>query len=299
MYLLYLDESGVPETHPSQTTHYVLLGMAVYEGTWFALEKRLAAVRRRWARGPVDDFELHAGWLRRPYPEQATVPGFEGLGVEARYAAVSQRRSELRANWPNLNRKDRKRERKYQRLTEPYAHLTLAEREQVIDEALQVVGTYRRGVTLFAEAIDKTALPPTNNAVDQAFTQVVTRFERFLARRRRVQQWGLLVMDHNQSTAKRFTAMLHRFQRQGARWGEINHVVEAPFFVDSGPNSGVQATDLCAYALRRYLENDERARFEVIHDKFDRTSTGLHGLRHYTAPGCPCMICRERGHDPR
>lgn len=296
MYLLYLDESGVPERHPSQTSHYVLLGMAVHEGTWFALETRLTSVKQRWARGPVEDFELHAGWLRRPYPEQAQIPGFEGLGMEARYAAVTDLRDQAREGWPKLSGKDRRRERKYQRLTDPYVHLTLGEREQVIDDALDVVGTYRRGVTLFAEAIEKARLASGVNPLDQAFTQVVTRFERFL-RRRKEPHWGLLVMDHNQSTAKRFTTMLHRFQRQGARWGDIDRVIEAPFFVDSGPSSGVQATDVCAYALRRYLENAEKERFEKIFDKFDRTSTGLHGIRHYTAPGCPCIICRERGHD--
>lgn len=296
MYLLYLDESGVPERHPSQTSHYVLLGLAVYEGTWFALENRLTGVKERWARGPVRDFELHAAWLRRPYPEQTDVPNFDELGYEARYTAVAALREQAREEWSNVTGSQRQRERRYQRLTDPYAHLTFSEREEVIDQALDVVGTYRRGVTLFAEAIDKSRLPPGTNAVDQAFTQVVTRFEKFL-RRRRDRQWGLLVMDHNQSTARRFTTMLHRFQRQGARWGDIDRVIEAPFFVDSGPNSGVQATDLCAFALRRYLENDERSRFEKIFDKFDRTTTGLHGIRHYTAPGCPCLVCRERGHD--
>lgn len=297
MYILYLDESGVPERHESQTSHYVFLGMAVHEGTWFALDKQVQGVKRRYARGDLEDFELHAAWLRRPFPEQEKVPGFVELGTAARYEAVQGvRQREMQEEWPQLSSKHRRERSRTYRYTDPYVHLSYPERVQLLDDAVGIVGSYRHGVTLFAEAIDKDALRPGVDPIDQAFTQVVTRFEAFLKRRRQPKQWGILAIDHDEHKASRLASMLRRFQREGARWREIDRVIEAPFFFESETSSGVQVTDLCAYALRRYLENSEEKWFSIIFNKFDRTTTGLHGIRHYTRAGCPCMICRERGH---
>lgn len=297
MYLLYLDESGVPETHPSQTSHYILFGLSVYEGTWFALDSQVRGVKGRYARGDLREFELHAAWIRRPYWEQERIPNFGELGTEARYEAVREIREHQRENeWPGMPGRKRRRQRRYFRYTDPYIHLTLDEREQLLDDALGIVGGYRRGVTLFAEAIDKSYLNPGTDPVDQAFTQVVTRFEAFLHRRREKRDWGILAVDHDEHKAQRLANMLRRFQQHGSPWRDIDRVIEAPFFFESEASSGVQVTDLCAYALRRYLENGERERFEIIFEMFDRTGTGLHGLRHYTNPGCDCIICREREH---
>lgn len=297
MYILYVDESGVPERHATQTSHYVLLGMAVHEGTWFALDQQVRGLKQRYARRDARDFELHAAWIRRPYPEQAAIPGFDALGATARFEAVEElRRREEDEVWPALTGKKRNEHKRYFNNTKHLVHLTLSERERLLDGALRIVGEYRRGVTLFAEAIDKTRLPPTVDPIDQAFAQVVTRFEAFLQRRNRPRHWGLLAIDYDEHKASRLANMLRRFQREGARWREIDRVIEAPFFFESESSAGVQVTDLCAYALRRYLENGEEERFRIVFNKFDRTGTGLHGLRHYTRPGCPCIICRERGH---
>lgn len=298
MYILYLDESGVPERHPSQTSHYVFLGLAVHEGTWFALDRQVRNLKRRYAHGDQREFELHAAWLRRPYPEQKKIPDFDSLGAEARYEAVqSVRREERERDWPSLSGKKKQERKRAFKNTRHFLHLTFAERVQLLDDALAIVGGYRRGIVLFAEAINKDYLRPGVEPIDQAFTQVVTRFEAFLKRRRRRQEWGILAIDHDEHKASRLASMLRRFQREGARWRGIDRVIEAPFFFDSETSAGVQVTDLCAYALRRYLENGEEGRFGMIFNKFDRTGTGLHGLRHYTRAGCPCIICRERGHD--
>ena len=278
MYILYLDESGVPEAHPSQTSHYVFLGMAVHESTWFDLDRKVQKLRQRYARAGQLDFELHAAWMRRPYPEQDKIPNFSDLGTEARYEAVQDiRKREILEN--KISGRHKRERKRVHRNTEPFLHLTYDERLRLLDEALKIVGGYRGRLTLFAEAIRKERLFPGADAIDQAFTQVVTRFEAFLKRRK--DEWGIL----------------RGFQREGARWRNIDRVIEAPFFFDSETSSGVQVTDLCAYALRRYLENDEEVRFRSIFSKFDRTGSGLHGIRHYTKPGCPCMICRERKHD--
>src|SRR3974390_3189165 len=41
MYLLYVDASGAADLSDVNTRHYVLVGLCVHEGTWFALDKRL------------------------------------------------------------------------------------------------------------------------------------------------------------------------------------------------------------------------------------------------------------------
>lgn len=304
MYILYLDASGVPERNQPANSHYVLLGLAVHVGTWFRLTKEIRAVKRKYVLGDVDEFELHAGWMIRPIPGQS-IAGFDDLDYLARRDAVLAERERIqREVWPALSKAQLKKERRAFRETESYVHLTWTERATLVDEALTAVGSYqvrnhRHPIALFAEAINKEHLPAGADPVDQAFTQVVTRFERFLKNQgvggRGV--WGLLVSDEDQHRAKMLARLLRRFQSEGTRWGEIDQVIETPFFLDSGSNSGVQVVDLCAYAVRRYLEKGEEDRFRRIFRRFYRTSTGLHGLRHYTKRGCPCLICRERGHD--
>ena len=77
-------------------------------------------------------------------------------------------------------------------------------------------------------------------------------------------------------------------------YGNIDRIVESPFFVDSAANSGVQAVDAAAFAVRRYLENKEYENFSIIFDKFDRDRKALHGIRHFRRFDCDCTICKER-----
>lgn len=60
--------------------------------------------------------------------------------------------------------------------------------QEALTAEIDVVGSYRRALTRFTEAIEKERLPPGTDPVHQAFTHLVTRFERFL-RRRREREW--------------------------------------------------------------------------------------------------------------
>jgi hypothetical protein len=77
----------------------------------------------------------------------------------------------------------------------------------------------------------------------------------------------------------------------------LKHIVETPLFVDSELTSMVQISDLCPYAIRRYLENGEEALFNAIFvraDKLDEKpgkKAGVIGVRHFTPTGCKCAIC--------
>jgi hypothetical protein len=46
MYLLYFDASGTPDLADSAQPTFVLLGLTMHEGNWFALEKRVAGLER-------------------------------------------------------------------------------------------------------------------------------------------------------------------------------------------------------------------------------------------------------------
>src|SRR5208337_866150 len=113
---------------------------------------------------------------------------------------------------------------------------------------------------LFSESIDKTSFgltPPTIPPREEAFTQVVDRFERYLAGIGGQQTIGLLAHDHDDTSADRLTQLMRHFHAGGTMWNRITHIIETPFFVDSRLTVGVQLADLCAYAIRRFCENGE------------------------------------------
>lgn len=294
MFLLYIDESGVINRHPSQTSHYVMIGMAVHVGTWFALSQRVSDLKKRYALdGNMDTLELHAAWMLRGLHEQALIPSFDQFGRRARYEAILHWRDEHKLNvWPSKPKKEVDREKKAFRRTEPYLHLTRVERDQLYCKALHLVGDHRRGVTLFGQAIDKRHLPRGVDPAEEAFSRLIKSFEDFLQEHDE-NPWGMLVVDNDQTQSARYTDMVRRFQQQDGFRGGIDRIIESPFFLDSRANSGVQVADLCAYALRRYLENDEDEYFSIIFPKFHRARGGLSGLRHFTASGCSCLICAE------
>jgi len=108
MFLLYIDESGVTNRHPSQTSHYVMIGMAVHVGTWFALSQRVSDLKQRYALdGEVDKLELHAAYMLRGFHEQSLIPSFERLTRRARYDAVIEWREQHKLTvWPTKAKRE-------------------------------------------------------------------------------------------------------------------------------------------------------------------------------------------------
>jgi hypothetical protein len=154
---------------------------------------------------------------------------------------------------------------------------------------------------LFAECTDKTTFirAPRIPPFEEAFTQVVTRFHRYLEGEI-PQEHGLLVQDKNETVSKRLTDMMQLFHREGNRWiREFALIIETPLFVDSALTSMVQVADACAYATRRFCEKGETDLFDLIYPKFARAGTRVVGIRHYTnrdephGRRCACRICVE------
>ncbi len=278
MHLCYLDESGTPE-QPGTSSHYILVGLSIPDQYWKRHFVEVEAVKRRYG---LEGSEVHVAWMMRPYPDQIAVPDFESLDWDTRRSEVLKRRNARKPSRP---------ERKNLRKEEPFIHLSLGERKQLVLELSQLVS--RWGVTrLFAECIDKEYFDSniTGTTVhEQALEQVVSRFERFLQNRN--QGFGILIHDNNETLAKRHTQLMRSFIQRGTLWTDLRYVIETPMFVDSALTDMIQMADLCAYALRRYLERSETELFDLVFQRADRVGNTAVGVRHFTVPGCKCEIC--------
>ncbi len=157
---------------------------------------------------------------------------------------------------------------------------------------------------LFAECIDKIHFDPAwtkCSADEQAFEQLVSRFEQYLSSLgdQSGNRYGVLVHDNNETVAKKHADLMRRFHSQGTLWTKLHRLIETPLFFDSSLTRMAQVADLCGYALRRYLENQEADLFNSVFEKADRRGTTVVGVRHYTNANCICEICRSHRPKPQ
>jgi hypothetical protein len=294
MYLCYVDESGTSDV-PGTTSHYVLAGLSVPIWHWRNVDRNLSVILSRY---DLADQEFHTAWVLRPYREQSTIPGFGALNYGQRRATAARERNAhlLKLQASGQGKAYRQAKKTYAH-SDAYIHLTLTERRALADEVADCVAA-SGSARLFAECIDKLHFDPVRTGCtigEQAFEQVVSRFEQFIKSTDEPGQdkkFGLLVHDNNQDVAKRHTDLMRRFHKQGTLWTSVERLIETPLFVDSSLTRMVQIADLCAYALRRYLENQETDLFTRIFPRAHRVQNRVVGVRHYTVPNCTCEICR-------
>src|SRR5258706_12849356 len=87
---------------------------------------------------------------------------------------------------------------------------------------------------------------------------------------------------------------MRRFHAQGTLWAKVERIIETPLFVDSSLTSMVQMADLCAYATRRFFENNETDLFYRIFARFDQADGILHRIRDYDgAKSCKGKVCAD------
>jgi len=293
MYLCYMDESGTSNI-PGNTSHFILAGISVPIWHWNDCDRELRRIKQRYELG---DAELHTAWLMRRYLEQNRVPDFCGLDRSRRRSEVERlRKSELLRLQAQPNKKLYRQTKKNYKHTADYIHLTFDERKQFVLEIADCVSNW--GFTrLFAECIDKIHFDPTRTgrSVDeQAFEQVVSRYEQYLqamSSEPDKKAFGLLIHDNNQTVERKHTELMKSFHRSGTLWTQVNNIIETPLFVDSQLTGMVQIADLCAYGLRRYLENDETEIFNKVFERADRRGDVTVGIRHFTDRSCACAIC--------
>ena len=241
----------------------------------------------------LENAEIHTAWLLRRMSEQLKIKDFEKLTwAERRSASERYRASEL-LRLRKIGPKAYRQAKKNFVNTKDYTHLIESERRNVIGELADLIGTWN-DCYLFAEIINKLHLDTnkTGRTVsEQAFEQLVTRFDTFLAKDCGDGALGVLIHDNNQTVAGKHTSMMRDFHNNGTLWSKIGRIAETPLFVDSKLTRMIQIADLCSYALRRYVENGEEALFKSV---FARAHTfGGHtvGVRHFTDMTCTCQIC--------
>ncbi|MBI4469632.1 MAG: DUF3800 domain-containing protein [Acidobacteria bacterium] len=298
MQLCYVDESGTPDV-PGNSSHFVLAGLAIPIRRWKNCDAQIHSIKRNYS---LEKAEVHVAWLLRPYLEQTRIAGFESLTHDQRRSQVqSARTAELLRLQRVGNSKRYHQTRKNYSKTLDYIHLTDGERRRVVLDIAKCVSGWEYA-RLFAECVDKLHFDPSRTPTtidEQAFEQIVSRFERYL---RNVgeegRNYGLLIHDNNQTVARRHTLLMKRFHQRGTLWTQLNHIIETPLFVDSELTSLVQVADLCGYAIRRYLENDEEPLFDLVFQRADRHDGRVVGVRHFTSLGCLCKICISHSNRP-
>ncbi|MBI4673586.1 MAG: DUF3800 domain-containing protein [Chloroflexi bacterium] len=180
---------------------------------------------------------------------------------------------------------------------------TLQERRALVRDVAQALASWGFA-RLFAECVDKIHFDPTRapKTIDeQAFEQIVSRFEQYLAainQNATQKNFGLLIHDNNETVAKKHTLLMKRFHKGGTLWINLQNIIETPLFVNSELTAMVQLADLCGFALRRYLENQEEELFNLVFKRADRRGETVVGVRHFTRAVCACKICNAHRRAP-
>jgi Protein of unknown function (DUF3800) len=303
MFLCYVDESGTSDL-PGTTSHFVLAGFSIPIWRWKRCDIAIEKIKRPYA---LQNAEIHVAWLLRKYIEQKQIPNFETLPYERRRSEVERIRRQELYRLQKSNQKSYRQTKKNYKQTESYVHLTLEERKEFVLKVAECVGSWGYA-RLFADCIDKIHFDPSRNrnAVDEeALEQVVSRFQQYLTKApsrlyyqspgrevyRPIDNLGLLIHDNNETVARKHTELMRSFHEKGTFWTQISNIIETPLFVDSRLTSMVQIADLCAYGLRRYLENNETDIFDRVFLRADRRNSITVGIRHFTKPTCNCAIC--------
>ncbi|MDD3730430.1 MAG: DUF3800 domain-containing protein [Endomicrobiaceae bacterium] len=292
MLLCYIDESGTPELS-GNSSHYVLCGLAIPIYKWKKCENDIQAIKQRFN---LVDTEIHTAWILRKYNEQLKVKDFDSLPIPKRIYEVDKLRKTELLKLQRTNTKLYKQTKKNYRETQAYIHLTFDERRNFILELAKTISSWDFA-RLFAECVDKINYNPAiaiNTISEQALEQITTRFEYCLmnySNIRNQQKFGLLIHDNNETVAKKHTELMRRFHTQGTFWKKITHIVETPLFVNSKLTNMVQIADLCAYAIRIYLERNNTTLFDLIVKRADKKDTKSVGIRHFTHRNCHCKIC--------
>lgn len=304
VFLLYSDTSGTPELTDLTSTVTSFVGVCIHENAWEDLEERFQTLKAQYSFEGLP-FELHAKDFCLSFPEQDDIAGFGEMEYAARRSAVLA----IRAEKVRLgSRQEQENRKKKYKSSEPFIHLTRAERSKLFEDALELIGSMD-GVRLFGEVINKEYLSQIQVAnydpILQSVTQVVSRFDAFLSYYARtgpkIPNKGMLILDNEPTNENKIRGLINDFRMNGHPWGRVENVIEAPFFVDSKSVSAIQVADLCAYAVRRHVEHldgeFEEQNFMRIFHRFDRGGGKLHGIRHYCpANTCYCKICITRGH---
>ena len=257
---------------------------------WGVADRSITGVLAKYG---LAEAEIHTAWLLRRIIEQERIPDFDKLSWDQRRSAVDRLRAAELIRLRNLNAKAHRQTKKNHQHTSAYVHLTDTEHRNLVVDVATLVSTWDHCV-LFAEAINKLHLDPTNTAEQfpnrrsSSWSHGSIRFLRWIAPRGRSAFWCTTIIRPSPTS----TESMREFHHQGTLWSKIGHIAETPLFVDSKLTRMVQIADLCSYALRRYVENDEQDLLKLIFSRAHKYEGRAVGVRHFTDMHCQCLICK-------
>ncbi len=261
---------------------------------WKKIDESIEATKDKYGLRGV---EIHTAWMSRRYAEQGGIQDFVKLSRSDRRSAAEtaiNKRAGIIGVRGNVDKiKD------YRRLSKailPYLHLTRAERQQCLQDLAHRLASFRE-VRIFADAISKPDFIPgfNNTPYEMAFEQVLTRCQTCLSKKGGI---GIVVHDNNSTVAPRLTELSREFHKYGTFYRKIPNIVETPLFVDSTLTSMIQMADLCAYALRRFIEKQETLLWPIVEPLADRHGGLTVGVRHFTGKRyCDCPTCLAHGRE--
>jgi len=311
LYFCYIDESGVSSI-PGNSSHFVLAGLSIPIYKWKTAENDIDFIKQKYG---LTGKEIHTGWLLRTYQEQNKIPHFESLNHDQRRAEIVRVRLSILYELQKSKKEAKQfaQIKKNFKQTEDYTHLTFQERRDFIYEIANKIGNWGFA-RVFAECVDKAYFQSKETSLsldEHSFEQIVTRFEFFLTNKgnnatknktqtaqKNIKNYGILIHDNNATVEQKHTQMMKQFHRKGTSWTKVDNIIETPLFVDSSLTSMIQLTDVCAYAIRRYVENGEIRLFDEIYKRADTKGSAKVGIRHFSASSCTCAICIGHVHVP-
>jgi Protein of unknown function (DUF3800) len=180
-----------------------------------------------------------------------------------------------------------------------------AKRLEVLDDVADVIANSNDpGVSLFAAAIEKSAALYGEDAVLHATEQILSRFDKFLAKRNELgdPQRGLVVFAEGRFD-KRAKVWVREFRQLGTRWGVLRNLSDIPYFASVKETRLLQVADFVAHSVFMLYERRNPSLIHKFIHRFNQRDGTLHGLRHFRPTGavgpCDCPACYNWNHPGR
>ena len=134
-------------------------------------------------------------------------------------------------------------------------------------------------------------------AVHKAFEDICQRFDNYLSAINGAgdKQKGLLILDES-SYETTLQEKTKNFRINGTQYGNIKHLADIPFFVNSKASRIIQIADHIAYAIHRRYNLGDSQYFDIIAHRFFQSDGVIHGLAHKSKVSydCMCIACFSR-----